>query len=84
MSKDYDNTNSGVLFENDKGNNPKRPDYRGTGNWQGQEFNISAWIKESKKDGSKFFSFRFEDKQPAKPKGNPTPSQEFQDDDIPF
>jgi uncharacterized protein (DUF736 family) len=61
MSKDYDNTNSGVLFKNDKGNNPKRPDYRGTGNWQGQEFNISAWIKESKKDGSKFFSFRFEE-----------------------
>ena len=81
---EYDNTNSGVLFKNDKGDNPKRPDYRGTGNWQGQEFNISAWIKESKKDGSKFFSFRFEDKQPAKPKGNPTPPQEFQDDEIPF
>jgi len=78
---EYDNTNTGVLFKNDKGNNPKRPDYRGSGNWQGQEFNISAWLKESKKDGSKFFSFKFEEKQ-VKPKG--TPAQDFQDDDIPF
>ena len=81
---EYDNTNTGVLFKNDKGNNPKRPDYRGSGNWQGQEFNISAWLKESKKDGSKFFSFKFEEKQ-AKPKANPfAPTVDFQDDDIPF
>ena len=51
---EYDNTNRGVLFKNDKGNNPKRPDYRGSANWNGAEFNISGWVKESKKDGSKF------------------------------
>ena len=53
---EYDNTNRGVLFKNDKGNNPKRPDYRGSANWNGAEFNISGWVKESKKDGSKFLS----------------------------
>jgi len=26
----YDNTNKIAIFKNDKGDNPKRPDYRGT------------------------------------------------------
>ena len=79
MAKEYDNTNTGVLFKNDKGNNPKRPDYRGTANWKGSEFVISGWIKESSKDGSKFLSLRFEEKQQQKPKAD----KDF-DDDIPF
>ena len=79
---EYDNTNSGVLFRNDKGNNPKRPDYRGSGNWNGAEFNISGWVKESRKDGSRFLSLKFEPKKAIEtpPK---TPKQEF-DDEIPF
>jgi len=28
--KEYDNNNRGVLFKNDKGDNDKRPDYRGS------------------------------------------------------
>jgi uncharacterized protein (DUF736 family) len=80
MSKDYDNTNSGVLFKNDKGNNPKRPDYRGSANWNGAEFDISGWINESKKDGKKFLKLKFEPKKAIE-----TPlKQEFQDDDIPW
>jgi hypothetical protein len=27
---DYDNRLSGALFKNDKGDNPKRPDYKGS------------------------------------------------------
>lgn len=43
--KQYDNTNRGVLFINDKGDNPKRPDRTGTINIDGKEYKLSAWIK---------------------------------------
>ena len=68
MTEKYDNTNRFVLFKNDQGSNPKRPQYRGTLNVKGEEFFISAWIKESAKTGSKFMSGTVEPKQDAKPK----------------
>jgi hypothetical protein len=46
---EYDNTNTFVLFKNDKGDNPKRPDYAGTMNVDGIEFRMSGWIRESAK-----------------------------------
>lgn len=52
----YDNEGKFVLFRNDKGDNPKRPDYRGSFVLDGVEFELSGWIRESKKDGSKFIS----------------------------
>ena len=65
---EYDNTTRGVLFKNDNhGDNPKRPQYRGSLNVNGAEYNISAWIKESRKDGSKFMSLSVEPKKGAKP-----------------
>ena len=76
---EYDNTNTAVLFRNDKGNNPKRPDYRGSANWNGAEFNISGWVKEAKKDGSRFLSLKFEPKKAIETR----PKPEF-DDAIPF
>jgi hypothetical protein len=81
---EYDNTNRGVLFKNDQGGNPKRPQYRGSLNVAGQDFNISAWVKESKKDGSKFLSISVEPKKntPPKPKAEAV-DPEF-NDDIPF
>lgn len=45
MNKQYDNTNRGVLFINDKGGNPKRPDRTGTINVAGTDYKLSAWIK---------------------------------------
>ena len=42
---DFDNTNRGTLFPNDKANNPKRPDYTGIINVEGKEYKLSAWIK---------------------------------------
>ena len=59
----YDNTNSGVLFKNDKGNNPKRPDYRGSLNVGGTDYNISGWIRKSKKTGDSFMSLKIEAKK---------------------
>lgn len=79
---EYDNTNRGVLFKNDQGGNPKRPQYRGSLNVGGTDYNISAWIKESRKDGSKFMSLSVEPKKESKPKVQ-VPVQDFVDDELP-
>jgi len=52
---DYDNTNRGVLFKNDKKTTEKHPDYQGNINVNGTEYKLAAWIKTSKK-GDKFMS----------------------------
>lgn len=60
---DYDNTNRGALFKNDKeGGNPKWPDYRGSLNVNGQEFWLDAWISKSKK-GATYMSLKVKPKQ---------------------
>lgn len=58
----YDPNNRGVLFKNDKDNNEKRPDYRGSCVINNVDMNISAWIKTSKKSGDKYMSLKFEAK----------------------
>ena len=82
MSGDYDNTNRGVLFKNDKtGGNPKWPDYRGNINVGGAEFWLDAWIKDGKK--GKFMSLSVKPKeQKEAPKGRDEPPP--LDDDMPF
>jgi hypothetical protein len=47
MSKEFDNTNSGVMFQNDKEGNEKRPDWRGSLNVGGVEYWISCWDRET-------------------------------------
>ena len=59
----YDNTNRGGLFKNDKQGKENRPDYKGSIDIRGEEFWLSAWIKTSTKDGSKFMSLSVEPKQ---------------------
>jgi uncharacterized protein (DUF736 family) len=83
---DFDNKLSGALFKNDKGDNPKRPDYKGSyTDGEGHEFWVSAWVKDSQK-GEKFMSLSMQPKE-AKPEAH-TPKQEFAkvDDsgDLPF
>lgn len=74
---EYDNSNSGVLFKNDKKETEKHPDYTGTMNADGQDFWLSAWVKTSKA-GKKFFSLALTPKEVREPAGNEEP------DDIPF
>jgi len=64
MNQQYDNTNAGALFKNDKDGNEKRPDYKGQIVINGTEYWLSAWIR-TKKDGSggKFMSLKAEPKQ---------------------
>lgn len=57
----YDNTNSGILSRNDKGDNPKRPDMRGSINIEGKEYWLSGWTREGNK--GKFLSLKAELKE---------------------
>jgi len=63
---DYDNTNRGVLFKNDrKQEGDKKPEYTGSLNVDGVEFFLDAWLKVGK-SGAKFMSVsvKRKDKQP--------------------
>lgn len=87
MSQQYDNTNRGVLFKNDRKESDKHPDYNGSINVGGQEYWLSAWIKEGNK--GKFFSMSVKPKDaqqaPAQQQSRQTPPMDdFADDDIPF
>jgi len=61
----YDNTNSGTLFKNDKGDNDKRPEYKGKIDINGVEYNLSAWVKVMKDGTGKFLSLKADVKKAA-------------------
>jgi len=64
----YDNTNTGILTVNDKGDNPARPDRKGSINVEGVEYWVSGWIKDgregTKLEGQKYMSLKLEKKEP--------------------
>lgn len=84
---DYDNTDRGVLFKNDKEGNAQRPDYKGNINVGGTEFWLSAWIKDGAK--GKFMSLSVQPKEQQQPQQQrqPAPAANLADldsDSIPF
>ncbi len=85
---DYDNNLTGVLFKNDDKREGKRdPDYKGNAEIDGRQYWLSAWINESKKDGRKFMSLRFKEKEPradAAPADKAAPPADDFNDEIPF
>ena len=85
MSRQYDNTNTGVLFKNDRKESDRHPDYRGSINVDGAEFWLSSWIKEGK--SGKFMSLSVTPKDERSQSSAPKPSAPArmeEDDDIPF
>lgn len=87
----YDNTNSGALFKNDKKTTPNHPDMRGSLNVGGVEYWVSCWTKTSKA-GAKFMSLSVQPKEQERPasvatggRNDPRPNvtEEF-DDKIPW
>jgi hypothetical protein len=90
--KQYDNTNRGALFKNDKtGGNPNWPDYRGSVNVDGTDFWLDAWLKKSK-EGKTYMSLSIKPKKDNgqrttrddKPAAPATAAAGDFDDDIPF
>lgn len=59
---EYDNTNKGVLFQNDKDGNDQRPDYTGKLNVEGKEYRIAGW-KRVGKSGKPFLSIAISEPQ---------------------
>ncbi len=88
---EYDNSNRGVLFKNDRKEKETHPDYKGSyTDANGAEFWLSAWIKKDK-NGNSFMSLSTTAKDEAHNKGMqqarqaaaPQPQEPFADD-IPF
>ena len=75
---EYDNTNTGVLFKNES-DNEKAPNYKGKINVGGSDYEIAAWVRESK-NGVKFLSLKVQEPREKKPK----PKIEDIPDDLPF
>lgn len=57
--QEYDNNLTGVLFKNDKGSNPARPDIRGECTVEGKNYNIVGWQKTSAK-GNTYYKLKLE------------------------
>ena len=86
MSEQYDNNLRGALFKNRKRTEERQPEYTGNCEINGQQFWVSAWVKESK-NGEKFFSMAYTPKeQPVTPNVTPVTSNVTADvnDSIPF
>lgn len=67
MSTQFDNTNTGAIFKNDK-KADNHPDYKGKINVDGIDKEIALWVKTSK-DGSKtFFSAKISEPYQASEK----------------
>ena len=73
--------NSGVLFKNENKDNEKKPDYKGSIMVDGNEYWLSAWVKEGK--SGKFMGLAVSPKDGQPPVGKPMPKN-LDDDLIPF
>lgn len=92
MNQNFDNTNNGALFKNDRKQNEKSPDFKGSCEPACPEcgavtkYWLSAWKKKSR-GGQGFLSLAFtadesRGGQPPKPDAGEDPF-DF-DDDVPF
>lgn len=67
---EYDNTNRGVLFKNDRKEDEKQPDYQGRIDVNGVEFWLSAWIKEGVKGKFMSLSVKPKEQRQEKPRAD--------------
>jgi len=80
-NKQNQRDNSGVLFRSDKKDNDRAPDYKGNITVNGQDYWLSAWIKEGK--SGKFMGLAVSPKEDYQPKQAPKKAS-FEDQDMPF
>ena len=76
---EYDDTNRGVLFKNDKKSASKQPDFKGKIDVNGEEYWLSAWTYKNKDGSFKLLSLAVSPKDYVK-------QEDPQEDngDIPF
>lgn len=81
----YDNTNSGALFNNSRKETQNHPDFNGTLNVEGVDYWISGWKKKDRNDNT-FVSLSVRPKEqrqeapqnrpvPQRPQNRPAPSR---------
>ncbi len=82
---DFDDTNRGVLFKNDRKEKETHADYNGSINVGGTDFWLNAWLKESK-SGTKFFSLSVKEKEGGATRASTpsAPAAPISLDDVPF
>jgi hypothetical protein len=87
---DYDNTNRGSVWKNEKKETEKHPDFTGSVNVEGKEYWVSGWKRrpdQSDKAPALSFSLRAKDEsaptKQAETSGGGANNADF-DDDIPF
>jgi hypothetical protein len=95
----YDDNLKGALFKNDKREKDTHPNYRGACEINGEQFWISAWVKEigkGQRAGEMFMSLSFTPKEGGQSRGGssksyasrgpsaPADSGDDLDDQIPF
>lgn len=70
----YSNEGRIAIFPNDKGNNPRRPDFRGTFQLDGVKYNVSLW-KKTTRDGKnrEYLAGQFERAKEGDPGAADTP-----------
>ena len=81
-NKQNQRDNSGVLFKSDKIENERSPHYRGNITVNGQDYWLSAWIKEGK--SGKFMGLAVSPKEDYQPKQAPKKSNFDDLDSLPF
>jgi hypothetical protein len=81
----YDNTNRGSIWKNERKETDTQPDFTGTLDVGGVEYWVSAW-KRKPDAGPKApaLSFSVKPKDPRAPAQEAAPAQTVADDDIPF
>lgn len=81
---DYDNTNRGVLFKNNRKEKETQPDMTGAINIEGVEYYLNGWMKEGNSGKRISLSVKLKEDAPKASKPAPAPVATDPFDDFSF